>query len=110
MVAGRYIDTFPAGAVSPAHSMISDLYPPEQRTSAMSTFVAGANLGILLAFLVGGVAGQLLGWRWAFVIAGIPGLMLAVTLWLTVKEPAREPVQIDAVNHRSLLIATCKTV
>lgn len=52
-----------AGAVVPAHSMISDLYPPEKRTSAMATFVVGANIGVLLAFLIGGIAGQFLGWR-----------------------------------------------
>lgn len=99
-----------AGAVSPAHSMISDMYPPEQRTSAMATFVAGANLGILLAFLIGGIAGQALGWRWAFVIAGIPGLFLALLLRFTVREPAREAVRISVVEHRSLLVATMKTI
>jgi len=99
-----------AGAISPAHSMISDLYPPERRTSAMATFVAGSNIGILLAFLIGGIAGQALGWRWAFVIAGIPGLLLAVLLRFTVREPARETIGISAVVHRSLLIATLITI
>jgi len=99
-----------AGAISPAHSMISDLYPPERRTSAMATFVAGSNIGILLAFLIGGIAGQALGWRWAFVIAGIPGLLLAVLLRFTVREPAREAIGISAVVHRSLLVATLKTI
>ena len=79
-----------AGAVAPAHSMISDLYPEDKRTSAMATFVTGANIGVLLAFLIGGIGGQALGWRWAFVIAGIPGLFLALILRFTVAEPARE--------------------
>jgi predicted MFS family arabinose efflux permease len=97
-----------AGAVAPAHSMISDLYPPERRTSAMATFAAGANIGVLLAFLVGGIAGQALGWRWAFVIAGVPGLALAVLLLFTVAEPARSN---EAPTVRgSLFLATLRTI
>ena len=49
-----------AGAVAPAHAMISDQFPPEQRTSALATFATGANIGVLLAFLIGGVVGQAL--------------------------------------------------
>ena len=99
-----------AGAVVPAHSMISALYPPEQRTSAMSTFVVGANAGVLLAFLIGGIAGQYLGWRWAFVIAGIPGLALALLMWLTVEEPARDVTAGDDDVSGSLFAATLKTI
>jgi predicted MFS family arabinose efflux permease len=99
-----------AGAVSPAHSMISDLYPPERRTSAMATFVAGANIGILLAFLIGGIGGQILGWRWAFVIAGIPGLVLALVMRFTVREPERDKAVISSARHRSLFVATVQTI
>lgn len=99
-----------AGAVVPAHSMISDLYPPERRTSAMSTFVVGANIGVLLAFLIGGIAGQYLGWRWAFVIAGIPGLALALLMWLTVEEPVREVATGDDDVSGSLFVATLKCI
>lgn len=99
-----------AGAVTPAHSMISDLYPENKRTSAMATFVSGANIGVLLAFLVGGIVGQALGWRWAFVIAGIPGLILALILRFTVSEPTRENTQDLSEDKRSLFIATVKTI
>lgn len=97
-----------AGAVAPAHSMISDLYPPERRTSAMATFAAGANIGTLLAFLVGGIAGQALGWRWAFVIAGLPGLALALLLRFTVTEPARP--RVPTATRGSLFGATLRTI
>ncbi|MEO0328153.1 MAG: MFS transporter [Pseudomonadota bacterium] len=99
-----------AGAVSPAHSMISDLYPENRRTSAMATFVAGANIGVLLAFLIGGVVGQMLGWRWAFVMAGIPGLILALILWKTVNEPIRQKSQLYREENRSLFISTLKAI
>ena len=98
-----------AGAVVPAHSMISDLYPPEKRTSAMATFVVGANIGVLLAFLIGGIAGQFLGWRWALVIAGAPGFVLAFLMWLTVDEPQRA-VQASNPQKKSLLIEALKAI
>ncbi len=97
-----------AGAVAPAHSMISDLFALERRTSAMATFAAGANIGVLLAFLVGGIAGEALGWRWAFVIAGVPGLALAVLLRFTVAEPARSN-EAPALRG-SLFLATLRTI
>lgn len=98
-----------AGAVAPAHSMISDLYPPEKRTSAMATFAAGANIGVLLAFLVGGIAGQALGWRWAFVIAGLPGLLLALLLRFTVAEPHRADAGAPT-RQGSLFLLTWRTI
>ncbi|MEP5732412.1 MAG: MFS transporter [Sulfitobacter sp.] len=75
-----------AGAVAPAHAILSDHFPPERRASALATFATGANIGVLLAFLVGGIVGQALGWRWAFVLAGLPGLVLAILLRCTTTE------------------------
>ncbi|MFK7838516.1 MAG: MFS transporter [Sulfitobacter sp.] len=78
-----------AGAVAPAHAMISDQFPPDQRTSALAGFASGANIGVLLAFLVGGIVGQMFGWRWAFVLAGLPGLILALLLRFTTTDTRR---------------------
>lgn len=98
-----------AGGVAPAHSLISDLYPEERRTSAMATFVAGGNLGILLAFLIGGVIGQLYGWRWAFVVAGAPGLILAGLLHAYATEP--RPASARAPDkHRRILRETFASI
>ena len=98
-----------AGAVAPAHSMISDLYPEDRRTSAMASFVSGANIGVFLAFLVGGVLGQAWGWRWAFVIAGLPGLVLAVLLRFTVSEP-RRMISDNPQTHGSHFLAALRRI
>ena len=42
------------GSNPPSHSMISDLYPPENRSTPMAIFGTGVNWGILIGFLVGG--------------------------------------------------------
>jgi len=78
-----------AGSNPPSHSIIADLYPPEERTTAMAIFGTGINWGILLGFLLGGWINEWYGWRTAFVVVGIPGILLAAIVRFTVQEPPR---------------------
>ena len=43
-----------AGGSPPAHAMISDYFPPEKRSTALSVYSAGLYLGILAGFIMGG--------------------------------------------------------
>jgi len=78
-----------AGCSPPAHSMIADYYPPEQRSSAMGFYTLGISAGVMLAYLAGGWVAQNIGWRAAFLIVGVPGLILALVVRFTVREPER---------------------
>ncbi|MFN2287212.1 MAG: spinster family MFS transporter [Chromatocurvus sp.] len=78
-----------AGGSPPAHSMISDYYPPEQRGTALSFYSSGIYIGILLGYAFGGLLAEAFGWRAAFMLVGLPGILLAVALLLAVKEPPR---------------------
>lgn len=78
-----------AGCSPPAHSMIADLFPPEQRSTAMGFYTLGISTGIMLAYLAGGWVVENIGWREAFFIVGIPGLLLAAIVRLTLHEPVR---------------------
>ena len=78
-----------AGGSPPAHSMISDYYPPQQRATALSIYSSGIYMGILLGFLFGGVIAEAFGWRTAFMVVGLPGVLFAVILRFTLKEPLR---------------------
>ncbi|MAA97663.1 MAG: MFS transporter [Stappia sp.] len=95
-----------SGAVATSHAMISDLYPPERRASAISTFMTGANIGLLLAFVLGGLITQTLGWRYAFVFAGLPGLVLAAILLTTTKDPERRSLPGESDDRRALIRRT----
>ena len=78
-----------AGGSPPAHAMISDYFPPQKRSTALSIYSAGIYFGILIGFLMGGYLNQHLGWRTAFFVIGTPGLVFALLFYATVREPRR---------------------
>jgi MFS family permease len=78
-----------AGCSPPAHSIISDLYGPEERSTAMGIFTLGISGGIMIAYLAGGWVAENIGWREAFLIVGLPGLVLALLVRFTISEPVR---------------------
>ncbi len=78
-----------AGGSPPAHSIISDLFPPKKRATALAIYSSGISIGVLIGFLLGGWIDAYYGWRNAFFIVGIPGILLALILYFTVKEPLR---------------------
>jgi MFS family permease len=78
-----------AAGAPPSHSLISDLFPPERRASALAITSMGGSLGLILALLGGGWIAEHYGWRTAFLAAGLPGIALAAVVRLTVREPPR---------------------
>ena len=78
-----------AGGSPPSHSIISDIFPPEQRASAISFYSTGVNLGILFGFLLGGWINEFFGWRIAFLVVGTPGIIIAIIVRYTLAEPIR---------------------
>lgn len=78
-----------AGGSPPSHSMISDIFPPESRASALGFYSTGISIGILFGFLFGGWLNEFFGWRVAFLVVGVPGVLFAVLLRVTVTEPMR---------------------
>lgn len=78
-----------SGGSPPAHSMLSDIYPPEKRATALSIYSTGVNIGVLIGFLLGGWINEFFGWRMAFFVVGLPGVLVAILLRFTVVEPTR---------------------
>ncbi len=85
-----------AGGSPPAHAMISDYFPPEKRSTALSIYSAGIYFGILIGFLMGGYLDQHMGWRTAFFVVGIPGVIFSLLFYTTVKEPRRGATDTNA--------------
>lgn len=87
-----------AGGSPPAHSMISDYFPPEQRATALSIYSIGIYIGILIGYLAGGWIDQFFGWRMALLTLGIPGVLYALILLFTVKEPPKGHSDLEKTN------------
>jgi MFS family permease len=78
-----------AGGSSPAHSIISDLYRPHERATALAIYNSGQGLGGFIGLALGALLIQQHGWRTAYLIFGGAGLILALAFRVTLREPAR---------------------
>ena len=93
-----------------AFSMITDSFPRQRLGTALSVYTMGIQLGSGLALIIGGLvaqavthmppielplAGTIAAWRLTFLIVGAPGLLIAL-LVLTIREPPRREVLVDA--------------
>ena len=76
-----------AGCTPAAHSLISDLVPKERRASALGFYALGIPVGTVLGMIIGGLLVDALGWRHAFMLVGLPGVLLAVVVWIVLKDP-----------------------
>jgi len=93
-----------AGATPPAHSLISDYFPPEKRATALAVYASGVPVGVGLGYWVGGTINDAFGWRMAFFVVGLPGLLLALLVRLTVREPVRGMSERAPVSTRQYTI------
>lgn len=78
-----------AGGGPASMSMIADLYPPEQRSSAMSVFSMSASVGSLMALAGGAWLAQHHGWRVTLAVVGGSTLLMSLLLRWLAQEPAR---------------------
>jgi len=79
-----------SAAAPTAMSMIADLFPKDRRSTAMGIFWTSTAIGTATSLALGGIIAANYGWRAAFFVAGAPGLILAVLIFLTIREPVRE--------------------
>ena len=105
-----------AAGSPPAHSLISDYFPPERRATAMGIYSWGIYVGSALAFLGGGYLREYFDWRTAFIVLGAPGLLFALVVRFTVKEPPRglseatkEPVETTTLGETLRYLASCRS-
>jgi MFS family permease len=78
-----------AAGSPPAHSLISDYFPPEKRATALSVYATGVYVGAMIAYLAGGYIVEYFSWRTAFFVVGMPGVFLALLVRFTIRELPR---------------------
>ena len=86
-----------AAGVSPAISMLADLYDKARRPLAISIMTCGSTLGMFLAYLLGGFIDEHYGWRAVFFVGGVPGILVALFFYQTVREPLRGAAESGSV-------------
>lgn len=78
-----------AGGTPPSHSLISDYFPISSRATALAVYAMAVPLGAAFGNFVSGWSNVYFGWRVTFALVGLPGLLVALLIWLTVREPPR---------------------
>lgn len=78
-----------AAGSPPAHSLLSDYFPPDRRATALAIYATGVYVGAMIAYLAGGWMVEHFDWRTAFIAVGLPGIPLALLVRFTVREPPR---------------------
>ena len=88
-----------AGGSPPSHSIISDLYPKEERASALGIYSMGIPLGIMAAYfataMLMGASDEEVNWRRIFIFLGLTGVVLAAIVKLTLREPSRGAMEFN---------------
>jgi predicted MFS family arabinose efflux permease len=121
-----------AGGTPPSNSLIGDYFKPKSRANALGIFAMGVTIGSALAAGFGGMIvgltdetvvsffatfgmpdiheqlgwGENFGWRFTFIALGVPGLLVALLVFLTVKEPPRghsDPPGVQRVEKASIV-------
>lgn len=88
-----------AGCTPPAHSLISDMYEPNRRATALAFYSFGIPLGVMIGAVSGGWLVEHFNWRVAMIAVGLPGILLAVVLRLVAREPVRGGADAVTVEH-----------
>jgi MFS family permease len=78
-----------AGGTPPSHALIADYFAPSKRATALAAYAMAVPIGMAVGNYGSGWFNEWYGWRMAFVLLGLPGLLVALLIWLTVKEPPR---------------------
>jgi MFS family permease len=100
-----------AGGTPPSTSILADKFPPALRPMALTIFALGASLGAWLGSSVAGEVAERGGWRAAFIVLGVPGLVVAMIVWLTVREPRRGQLDSTARDLKpSTLLITLRFI
>jgi MFS family permease len=78
-----------AGGTPPSHALISDYFPASKRATALAAYAMAVPIGAAVGNYGSGWFNEWYGWRTTFVLLGLPGLLIALLIWLTVREPPR---------------------
>jgi predicted MFS family arabinose efflux permease len=90
-----------------APALLADFYADDQRNRVLTVFNIAIPVGAALGYLAGGMIGHSHGWRMAFIASAVPGAIIALLIWIFMKEPQRggatDKAKADKASVLSLL-------
>jgi predicted MFS family arabinose efflux permease len=89
MVCRIVIGVGEAGVQPPAIAIVSDLYPPQRRGTALALLSIGMPVGTLVGAAGAGYLADAYSWRTVFLFLGVPGVLVAILAWATLRDPPR---------------------
>ena len=81
-----------------APALLADFYPEADRNRILTIFYTAIPVGAALGYLIAEIVGARWGWRMPFYVSAVPGLLIAVLIWVFLREPERGAT--DATNTR----------
>lgn len=78
-----------AGCIPSSQSILCDYFDHKNRHLALSVYTSGAFVGVTVGIFGGGMLAELFGWRATLLIVGLPGILVALFVWLFLREPQR---------------------
>ena len=95
-----------AGCVPPAHSLLSDYFPREERPRAIARYMMiGGPLSLVIGYFLGGWLNEFVGWRATFILLGLPGIVMATLARLTLREPRHRSSKPQGMTPKGTIAA-----
>ncbi len=72
-----------------APTLLADFYAEDRRNTVLTIFNVAIPVGAAMGYLAGGMIGHSHGWRMAFIASAVPGAVIAILIWIFMREPVR---------------------
>lgn len=91
-----------ATGISPAQSLLGDLFPPHRRRGAMAVWRTITNFMVIGMLPITGYVAREYGWRASFYVLMIPSVFIACIFLFVVRDPPRPDGKVDPAHRFSV--------
>ncbi|HEX6571804.1 MAG TPA: MFS transporter [Steroidobacteraceae bacterium] len=86
LVARGFVGLGEAAYGAAGAALLASIFPARLRSTVLGAFLSAGLVGSVVGVMLGGVIAERWGWRAGFGLVGVPGLVLALLVWLVVRD------------------------